>query len=147
MNPRPSLALPLPLLLLLGGCCSSSSAPTSCVPPEPPAGADLAPACATGKLKFTQATGCQNDGSVEFCLPAADLDSQARAQAVAADLRCAPGGGRARCSAGSELLCFFPTEAGRCVAVHGALTAAAWAQVCALAALPAVREIVPTFFE
>lgn len=132
------------LALVLGGCCSSSSEVSSCIPQEPRG--DLAGACVPGKLKFTQATGCKNDGFVEFCLPKMDLPSQAQAMAVAADLQCAPGAGRAGCSA-SELLCQLPTAGARCVAVHGALTDAAWTQVCALSSLPAVREIVPTFFE
>ena len=30
---------------------------------------DLCGACEPAKLAFTQADGCQNDGSVEFCIP------------------------------------------------------------------------------
>lgn len=145
---------------MISSCCSSTSEVTTCRPPyEPPAARDGAAdlplsdgsdqACpAQGKIRFAQGQGCQNDGSVELCLPQGDAAVLAQARAIAADLSCAPGGGRAKCDPALELLCLLPTVVGgRCVALHGALTDAAWGQVCALAALPAVREIVPTFFE
>ena len=108
---------------------------------------ELAPACRADKMTFTQATGCQNDGSVEFCLPAGDPALLDRAKAIAPALNCAPGGGRAGCKGPGELLCSFPTGMAECVARHGALTDAAWERLCQLAALPEVKRIVPTWFE
>jgi hypothetical protein len=55
-------------------------------------------------------------------------------------------GGRAGCDLDTEVLCFLDT-AGLCTAYHGALTDEGWQIVCELAALPAVREIVPTWYE
>lgn len=112
----------------------------------PPSG-DLTLQCRSDKMSFPRERGCENDGSVEFCLPAGDGALLALAQAIAPTLRCAPGGGRARCDAARELLCLFPTGEAQCVTRYGALTDEAWATLCGLAALPEVRRIVPTFFE
>jgi hypothetical protein len=103
--------------------------------------------CRTDKIAFSQAEGCLNDGSNEFCIPSGDPAVQARVKSIASRVSCAPGGGRAGCISGSELLCFFPTGPIECVARHGALTAEAWAQHCELAALPEVKRIVHTWFE
>lgn len=111
------------------------------------AGADAALACDTTKIDFTQAQGCQNDGSVEFCLLPTDGGSY-QVRLIDPSITCAPGGGRARCDPKVELLCFMPTAGpASCVAPHGAMTDAAWAKVCRLAALSEVRRIVPTWFE
>jgi hypothetical protein len=107
--------------------------------------ADRCGGCFPAKLAFTQASGCANDGSVEFCLPPTLV---AAAQTINPAITCAPGSGRAMCDPAVELLCFFPTvDASVCVASHGALTDAAWAELCKLSSLPEVRQIVPTFFE
>jgi hypothetical protein len=102
--------------------------------------------CPTHKIRFTQETGCMNDGSVEFCLAAGDLAALESVRALAPDVRCMRAGGRARCELDTEVLCLVETR-GLCVAQHGALTDAGWALVCDLAALDAVREIVPTWYE
>lgn len=110
----------------------------------PCARADQCAGCRADKLRFTQATGCENDGSVEFCVPPA---LEAAVRVIAPTVTCAPGGGRAGCEPATELLCFFPTSGAACVAPHGALTDQAWDAVCGLSMLPDVEEIVPTFFE
>jgi hypothetical protein len=143
--------LALLLLLPLGACAQPSSIPGAADlasrPPDLDAAADLAQACRDDKMAFTQQDGCRNDGSVEFCAPAADAELLAAVQRIAPQARCARGGGRARCDLDAELLCFFPTGEAECLARHGALKDAAWAQLCQLAALPQIRRIVPTWFE
>jgi hypothetical protein len=47
----------------------------------------------------------------------------------------------------TETMYFFPTGEAECVAYHGALVDAAWDKLCRIAALPEVREIVPTWYE
>ena len=108
------------------------------------------PGCKTDKLHFTRDTGCANDGSVEFCIP--DNNSQLRSALAMIEpaIGCAPGGGRANCSASPGLLlCTYHTSVpGQCrMADHGAMTDAAWADMCAIAAFAAITEIVPTFAE
>lgn len=101
--------------------------------------------CRTDELAFTQANGCGNDGSVEFCI-APELEHAIAL--IAPTVTCAPGGGRAQCDPETQLLCAFPTvDASTCVSTHGALTDAAWATVCHLTMLPGVTRIVPTFAE
>lgn len=112
-----------------------------CTPPPP-----VAPDCPAAKLHFTQATGCQNDGSVELCLPD-NPTARAAATAIAPGLRCGTGGGRAGCNQPGLLLCSLETAAAQCVERHGAMTDATWIRVCKLAALPAVKAIVPTWYE
>lgn len=135
--------------------CGGRPAPAADAPVGPDAlrGPDAAlgacTAAAAAKLAFTQATGCSNDGSVEFCAPDGDAGVAAALAAISPTITCAPGGGRARClDAPGQLLCFYPTAVpDQCVAQHGALTDAAWADVCAIAALPAITAIVATFYE
>lgn len=103
--------------------------------------------CRPDKMAFSRERGCENDGSVEFCLPAGDDALLARVQAIAPSVRCAVGGGRARCDTQRELLCLFPTGMAECLGRHGALTDEAWARLCALSVLPEIRRIVPTWFE
>lgn len=116
--------------------------------------ADAAPVghCASGqpsKIKFTQETGCLNDGFVEFCAPANDATVTSALAAISSAITCEPGGGRAMCLASPNLvLCMYPTVVPtECVARHGAMTDAAWSDVCAISALPQITEIVPTIFE
>ncbi|MCP3140227.1 hypothetical protein [Pyxidicoccus xibeiensis] len=111
-------------------------------PPERPA-----PECPLHELAFTRETGCQNDGSVEFCLPTGDDALVARVKALAPTVRAGTSRGRAGCDTSRETLYFFPTEATECVSHHGALTPAAWDAVCRIAALPEVRAVVPTWYE
>lgn len=131
---------PAMLVLLLAGCTvlpySNHLYPT--------------PGCATDKIRFTQDTGCLNDGSVEFCLPADDpgaLDSvHALVDENSVKGRCMQARGRAGCDLESEVLCRVET-AGLCVERHGALTDTGWALIYDLAALESVREIGPTWYE
>ncbi|WP_438001074.1 hypothetical protein WMF26_16210 [Sorangium sp. So ce185] len=134
---------------LLIACLSScTSAPPSAPGegqvegPPPPAAA-----CPTEKLAFTRETGCANDGSVEFCLPAGDEALVARVRGIAPTIQEGSSPGRARCDVPAETLYFFPTGDAECVARHGALEGAAWDKICRIAALPEVRAIVPTWYE
>jgi hypothetical protein len=107
--------------------------------------------CSTGdlsKVKFTQADGCFNDGSVEFCIPMGDATVMSAVSTVSESITCAPGGGRAMCT-GSELLCFYPTVIRvECPIEHGvrtgAMTDAVWQDMCDLSAISQIDEIVRT---
>lgn len=105
------------------------------------------PARCSDEIRFTQATGCQNDGSVEFCIPANDQGVLARLAAIEPAISCAAGGGRAGCNDPPGLwLCFYPTRApAQCDG--SAMTDDTWQDMCEIAALPEVTEIVPTIFE
>jgi hypothetical protein len=107
--------------------------------------------CPTGhraKIKMKRGTSCANDGSVEFCISDSAV-VKARIAAVSPAIRCSPGGGQAQCmNAPGLLLCSYPTRTpDHCTAKHGAMTEAVWSDMCQLAALFDVREIVPTWFE
>lgn len=107
-----------------------------------------AAACNTAQIAFPIESGCMNDGSVEFCLPAADDASLEAARAITPLITCSQGSrGRAQCDTATEQLCLVEVPSSACVAPHGALTPDAWLMMCALAALPEVRMIVPTFYE
>ncbi len=112
------------------------------------AGADLYRFCPTQELAFTQADGCANDGSVEFCIPAGDPALLARIATIAPSVHCAPGGGRAQCDSSTQPLCSLPTSGPpMCVTQHGALSDEGWRLVCELASLPEVTRIVHTILE
>ncbi|MFP2959650.1 hypothetical protein ACLEPN_17870 [Myxococcus sp. 1LA] len=122
----------------------------STVSHETPAREQTSPAltCPTHKFAFTQATGCRNDGSVEFCLPTGDAALLARVREIAPTVQPrGPSRGRAGCDAALETLYLFPTGDAECEAHHGALTPDAWGRLCRIAGLPGVREVVPTWFE
>lgn len=106
--------------------------------------ADQCAGCREDKLAFTRATGCANDGSVEFCIPPVLEHAFAL---IAPTVTCAVGGGRARCDPDTQLLCTFPTTGPACASPHGALVDEAWAALCAVSQLPDVTAIVPTIFE
>ncbi len=106
-----------------------------------------AASCPSEKLAFTRDTGCVNDGSVEFCLPTGDEALLARVRDIAPTIQAGSSRGRAGCDVPAETLYLFPTGDAECVAHHGALSDAAWDQVCRIAALPEVRAIVPTWYE
>jgi hypothetical protein len=150
------------LPIVLTACAGTPSRPgetdtappaTSAEPSEPSGGGHAEPPspaaeCPTAKLRFTHETGCLNDGSVEFCLPAGDDALLAQVLAIAPTVHSTGGGGgRAGCSAPTEQLYFLPTTGADCVVDHGAMTDKTWEQVCRIAALPEIREIVPTWFE
>jgi hypothetical protein len=108
--------------------------------------------CSNGhadKIKFDQKTSCQNDGSVEFCIPDNDSNFEALLANISPTIHCAAGGGRANCTATPGLLlCTYPTAfPTECVSTHGEMTVEAWSDMCDLAGLAAVTEIVPTVFE
>ena len=134
------------LCVILAGCAShppEPAAPAGPVPPEEPA--TPAGSCPTEKLAFSRTTACQNDGSVEFCLPRDEQVVQ-RVRALAPELRGPIGSsGRARCDLTKEDLYFFPMpDACR---ETGELPEETWARLCRLAADPAISRIVPTLFE
>jgi hypothetical protein len=111
-------------------------------------GADLFVSCPTQELAFTQAMGCANDGSVEFCIRDGDAALRDRIKAIAPAVTCAKGSGRAKCNVGDQLLCSLPTQGPPlCTMQHGALTDEGWYLVCSLAAMPEIKEIVHTIFE
>lgn len=136
-----------------GGGTPDSGAPRDLLGPADLAttdgagGADQAGACPVGKIAFTQAAGCVNDGSNEFCIPKGDAATLMKVQRIAASVTCGSGRGRAGCDPAHQELCFFPTGTSTCTSAHGALTETAWAQHCQLATLPTVPQIVHTFFE
>ena len=145
--------LALALALALGCGDDTADAP---VTGDAPATTDATPlddapagACPTAEIKFTQATGCVNDGAVEFCIPDGNARLVAQLEAYEMAISCAPGGGRADCLATPNLLlCFYPTRfPQQCEAMHGAMTDPTWQDMCAIAALPEVTAIVPTILE
>jgi hypothetical protein len=108
--------------------------------------------CANGhrdKIKFDQNTSCANDGGVEFCIPDNDASIQTTLAAISSSIRCAPGGGRAGCSSSPGLLlCSYPTGFPvQCVAPQGEMTADTWSDMCAIAGLDQIVQIVPTILE
>ena len=100
-------------------------------------------------MQFTQAKGCENDGSVEFCIPANDAALRGRLDALGAGLTYSTSTGRAQCDHEQELLVLFPTpkDDARVCTSEGALRRRPWAQLCSIAREPAVKAIVPTFYE
>jgi hypothetical protein len=122
------------LCAALGGCASGSASPRA-----------EAGDCSSGKLAFTRATACQNDGSVELCLPRDEQVVQ-RVRGLAPELQGPVGGaGRARCDLMKEALYFIPMPEG--CRETGALPEETWARLCRVAADPAVARIVPTWYE
>jgi hypothetical protein len=109
---------------------------------------DGAGACPTGKIGFTQQIGCREVG-YEFCIPsaAACSDCLAMTVAIVPDATYNGGMGRAGCDLTTQRLYLVPTDnTNRCQTPGGAMTDAAWAQVCAVASLPFVPEVVFTIF-
>jgi hypothetical protein len=135
------------LIAGLSSCMSATRSPSGERDAEAAPDSSPASSCPTDKLAFTQETGCQNDGSVEFCLPTGDDALLARVRDIAPTIQAGSSGGRAACDVPVETLYFFPTGDPECVMRHGALKDAAWDQLCRIAALPEVREIVPTWYE
>jgi hypothetical protein len=137
------------LLAIAIGCgddTADAPATTDATPlDDAPAGA-----CPTAEIMFTQATGCANDGSVEFCIPDGNAALIAQLEAYEMAISCeSGGGGRAGCLARPNLLlCFYPTSfPQQCEAIHGAMTDDTWQDMRAIAALPEVTCIVPTILE
>jgi hypothetical protein len=107
----------------------------------------LAPDCPIDKIRFSQETGCQNDGAFEFCIPANDPEALAAVMEIAPDVGCGTMGGRAHCNLETELLCMVGTRLLCQPDKPDALTDEGWRTACRLASLPFVKEIVPTFYE
>lgn len=103
--------------------------------------------CPEQKLSFNKDDGCENDGSLEFCIPRNDTVLLQKIHAIAPSVTCQPGVGRAQCDRDLMLLCFFPTGDKECVSHHGALKDRAWSQVCEIAGLNDVLEITATWYE
>jgi hypothetical protein len=117
----------------------------ACVMPCPRLPVTFAtPACPVDKITFTQDNGCLNDGNVEFCVPARDPAALAAVRRIAPDVTCMQAAARARCDTTAEVLCFFPTD---CSDHFSPLPDSRWQTVCDLAALPFVRQIIPTWYE
>jgi hypothetical protein len=100
--------------------------------------------CPEEKLAFTRQTGCENDGSVEFCVPSEDATLLSTIQTIACRYL-SPSSGRAGCDLDSEVLCFYPT-AESCQEC-GELCAGAWLQICQIAAHPQISAVVATRYE
>jgi hypothetical protein len=133
IGPLPLLCIVLLSLVLAPGHPPLSPAPQS--------------TCPADKISFTQETGCQNDGSIEFCLPADDPAALAAVQRIAPGVTCLQTRGRAGCDLPSQRLCLVETR-GMCRPdAARAMTDAGWRTVCDLAALPFVERIVPTWYE
>jgi hypothetical protein len=142
----------LTFAILVVGCGDQASGVRidAAVDAPPDVAAQLA--CTTGhedKIKFDYATSCGNDGSVEFCIPANDASVMSAVAAISPTITCNAGGGRANCLASPGLLlCTYPTQyPGQCLSSYGAMTVGVWSDMCALAALPQVTEIVRTILE
>jgi hypothetical protein len=139
------------LVLVVLVACGENHATTHADAPAPTPDAATR-GCAYGhtdKLKFTYATSCGNDGGVEFCIPANDPTTLGNVTAVSSTITCNAGGGRAMCNATPGLLlCSYPTSyPGQCTSQYGAMTDQVWADMCELASLPQIAEIVPTILE
>jgi hypothetical protein len=131
-------ATTLVALLLLPGIARAADPVPS--PPEDPA----------LKFPFTRETGCQNDGSVEFCVAKADLALQAKVRRIAPSVRTGTSRGRVGCEPKREILYFFPTpghDPAVCSGRHGALTERAWGQLLELAALSGISRFAQTRYE
>jgi hypothetical protein len=102
--------------------------------------------CALDEIQFTQATGCLNDGSFEFCL-ANDATLIAEIEQMSPNIACGRGRGRAQCDLETEVLCSVSTD-NLCLEPDSyVMSAAGWRLTCAIAAHPAVDELVPTWYE
>ncbi len=144
------------LLVVIAACGDDGTvSPNIDAAPAVDAGIDArtvfpdAPAGCAGELAFTQATGCANDGSVEFCIPANNAALITQLETISPSITCAAGGGRAMCNASPNLLlCFYPTAfPDQCTTAHGAMTDAVFTDMCQIAALPEVTMIVHTILE
>lgn len=138
-----------PALVALLACGTSPNGNAAgSTPGTPPAAASRVTAgCPAHKLTFTQATGCRNDGAVEFCVPKEAPAVHAEVKRIAPSAAALASRGRAGCDTATETLFLYPTDETVCTSRHGALTDAAWEELCRLAALPEIQRIVPTWYE
>ncbi len=139
---KPASFIGVAMLISCGTSTSTERAPATESETESALGA-----CQTKKIAFSQATGCQNDGSVEFCVP---LGFEKVISAAVPQVRASAGAGRAGCVQGQERLFFYPTgvdDVATCAPNTTAMTDAAWKDMCRLAGFRQVKKIVPTVFE
>jgi len=102
--------------------------------------------CPVNEIQFTQATGCQNDGSFEFCI-AHDAMLIATIEQISPNINCERGRGRAQCDLDTEYLCMVSTGGLCLMPGSDAMSSAGWRLTCELAAHPAIFELVPTWYE
>jgi hypothetical protein len=99
------------------------------------------------KIKFTQDTGCLNDGSFEFCLPADDPGALDEVLKIAPQTGCFnKSRGRAGCVAG-EMLCLVKTTNMCRPDQPHAMNDNGWQTVKKLADMPFIHKIVATWYE
>jgi len=103
--------------------------------------------CDMAKFSFTQASGCVNDGWVEFCADKSGGTPVTNAlRGIAADVQITEGEvGAAGCDEVNDFHVVEPIHSGDCMAPHGALTDDAWGRFCALSQVPATKHFVPGF--
>ena len=130
-----------PVIVFLLVACSGRTEPGATDAAAP----DGSAAC-SNKIRFAQALGCANDGSVEFCLPTTRQDVLDGLDLLVT-VTCGAGRGRADCVSPQQVLCFYPTTTPAVCVDELAMTDAAYADMCELAALEQVDKIVPTIFE
>jgi hypothetical protein len=138
------------MLVVVLGCGDSEQPATHPdAAKDAPATADVCAGAGREKIKFSRAESCANDGGVEWCIPDNDPALQTMLATISPSIQCAPGGGRAGCYTPTGLLlCSYPTAyPGQCVTMYGEMTADVWADMCELAALPQITQIVPTILE
>jgi hypothetical protein len=147
------LALLIPLVLPACGdddCCTgvvidAALHDTQILPDVP----DDCAGAGRQKIKFTREQSCANDGSVEWCIPDNDAQLVTTLAGISSTISCAPGGGRAGCFTPSgRLLCSYPTSyPDQCSSSGGEMKPEVWDDICQVAALPQITEIVPTIFD
>jgi len=122
-------------LLLAVAACDGSTAAVPDAPPVPPDVADLTCAVGRSKIVFDRAHGCENDGFVTVSLPTADTQGRAGIEAVRPPSDCnVYNDGTTAC----WLVISWETD---CLSVRGAMTDAAWNDMCQLAAIDGVVTI------
>ena len=104
------------------------------------------PVCDMSKFTFTQASGCVNDGWVEFCATKAGAPVTSALRAIAPDVSIEEGViGTAGCDEQNDYHVSEPLQASDCTAPQGALTDAKWGVLCALSQLPLTKHFAPGF--
>jgi hypothetical protein len=99
--------------------------------------------CPTQEIQFDQAHGCSNSGTIEFCIPTNDSQTERAVRRIVegvSSVNCQAGAtGQVGCRS-SESLCRVRTQ-GRPMCSGAALSDEGWAVVCQLATLPEIRRI------
>lgn len=118
------------------------------VPAEVKPQAQMAPetqSCAMTKFSFTQATGCANDGWVEFCAKKSGAAVLSRLRSIAPQLVITEGViGNSGCSEADDYHVTYLLDVGaECTEQYGALSSSSWERLCSMAALPETSHFVP----